>query len=99
VDEGSWLKLWKKAHDVLSKATDLVVWGYSLPFTDVKTQHLFSLALADKPRFNLCIIDPSSATRLRWRDLFKNALYWEYNSITDFFDHPPNWWAESAGGQ
>lgn len=96
IDEGAWLNLWKKAYNVLSKATDVIVWGYSLPFTDVKTQQLFLLALGEKQNFNLCVIDPSSTTRLRWRDLFKNALYWEYHTISEFFAHSPTWWPNAA---
>ena len=94
IEKPPWLPLWKKAYEILSKATELIVWGYSLPITDVKAQHLFSLSLALKDSFKLCIIDPSPLARLRWRELFKNALYWEYNNIEEFFSHPPKWWGK-----
>jgi hypothetical protein len=96
IEKNPWLSLWRTAYKVLARASELVVWGYSLQPTDIKAQQLFSLALAGKNNFNLCVIDPSQTTRGRWRDLFKNALYWEYESVKDFLVHPPNWWTKDA---
>jgi hypothetical protein len=74
IEESPWLQLWQTAFARLRASGSLIVWGYSLPTTDVKAQQLFELAFA-KRRFRLCVIDPSSVTRERWRELFPDALY------------------------
>jgi len=40
----------------------------------------------------LCVIDPSQATRDRWRELLPNAQYWEYDDIKAFKSATPAWW-------
>ena len=94
IEKAPWIKLWKLAHDQLSAATHVIVWGYSLPPTDIKAEQLFVLSLAGKHRepFSLCVVDPAESTRLRWRALFPKALFWEFPSIERFLEHPPAWW-------
>jgi hypothetical protein len=74
----------------LSKTSTLIVWGYSLPMTDVKAQQLFALTL--KKLVRLCVIDPSRATHERWREIVPDALYWEFSDVKDFLGHSPSWW-------
>lgn len=90
IEDGPWLPIWQKAYKHLAATKCLVVWGYSLPQTDVKAQHLFSMALSDQT-INLCVIDPSASTRDRWRAVLPKARYWEYGGIGDFIDQPPRW--------
>jgi hypothetical protein len=93
IEGNPWLCLWRQAFQQLSKTLVLIIWGYSLPPTDVKTRELFSLAFSDGGgSLRLCVIGPSGETRRRWRDLLPNARYWEYDYIQSFFSHPPNWW-------
>jgi hypothetical protein len=98
IEKGPWLPIWQTAFTRLRRSQRLIVWGYSLPPTDVKAQHLFAIALASKP-LSLCVIDPSAGTRTRWRELLPKAKYWEYESIKDFLAQPPLWWpkTEPAG--
>jgi hypothetical protein len=91
IEKNPWLNLWKESMLRLEATGTVLVWGYSLPPTDVKAQQLFTLALSGR-RFRLCIVDPSTATRDRWRELFPEALYWEYDNIRSFLRHPPKWW-------
>jgi SIR2-like domain len=88
-----WLTLWKKAHQQLQKTKYIVVWGFSLPATDVKARELFMISIPDGgANRRLCVVDPSQATRDRWRELLPNAQYWEYESIKAFRSATPAWW-------
>lgn len=93
IERRPWLLLWRTAYERLRTAGTLLIWGYSLPQTDIKAQHFFTLALAEKP-IRLCVIDPSAATQRRWRELLPQALFYPYNSIEHFFSAPPQWWQE-----
>jgi SIR2-like domain len=92
IEEAPWIDLWKQALTKLTESDNVVVWGYSLPPTDVKAYVLFSLGLSDRP-VNLCIIDPSNETKARWRNIFPNARFWEFQSAELFIRHPPDWFA------
>jgi hypothetical protein len=52
------LTLWKNACAALQAAEHVIVWGYSLPPTDIKAQQLFSITL-ERRDLKLCVIDPS----------------------------------------
>jgi SIR2-like domain len=93
VTRGPWLPLWKKAYQQLQKASFIVVWGFSLPITDVKARELFTISISDGgTNKRLCVIDPSQATCDRWRELLPNEQYWEYDNIKNFSSAPPAWW-------
>jgi hypothetical protein len=93
VTRGPWLPLWRKAHQQLQKTKYIIVWGFSLSPTDVKARELFTISVLDGGvDRRLCVIDPSQATRDRWRDLLPNAQYWEYDSIRAFRSASPAWW-------
>lgn len=93
IERRPWLQLWRKAFKRLMHIEALIVWGYSLPPTDIKAQHFFSLSLADRP-VKLCVVDPSDETRRRWRELLPKAHFFPYSSIDRFFDAPPLWWRQ-----
>jgi hypothetical protein len=95
IERRPWLHLWKTAYERLANVEAVIVWGYSLPPTDIKAQHFFSLALGNRP-VTLCVIDPSEATRRRWRELLPQALYFPYNSVEHFLQAPPRWWRQPA---
>ncbi|HET9180864.1 MAG TPA: SIR2 family protein [Candidatus Angelobacter sp.] len=88
-----WLWLWQKAHQQLKKTEFIIVWGFSMATTDVKARELFNISIPDGgARRRLCVIDPSQATRDRWRELLPSAQYWEYDNIKGFLSAPPPWW-------
>jgi len=87
----------EKAFDNLEKIDSVIVWGYSLPPTDVKAQLVFQLALSDRV-FNLCVIDPSAPVRDRWRMMFPDAKFWEFETVEKFFDNVPRWWRDHPDG-
>jgi hypothetical protein len=93
IESRPWRPLWRTALARLQQVGTVIVWGYSLPPTDVKAQQLFFLALGAR-RFRLCVIDPSVITRERWREMFPDAQYWEYNNVDDFLKYPPSWWSK-----
>jgi hypothetical protein len=93
IERQPWLRLWRTAYERLDQVEALLVWGYSLPPTDIKAQHFFRLALDRRP-VKLCVVDPSEITRRRWRELCPAAHYFPYPSIEHFFRSPPRWWRE-----
>jgi hypothetical protein len=90
IERQPWLEIWRKAYERLSKCTGLVIWGYSLPKTDLKAYQLFSLARRNN--MNVCVIDPSPDTKDRWRKLFLSSKFWEYSYIEEFLKARPAWW-------
>jgi hypothetical protein len=93
VTHGPWLALWRRAHQQLRETKHIIVWGFSLPTTDVKARELFTISVPDGgANRRLCVIDPSQATRDRWWELLPNAQYWEYESFKGFKSASPAWW-------
>jgi hypothetical protein len=93
VTRGPWLPLWKKAHQQLQRTNYIIVWGFSLPATDVKARELLTISIPDGGTDKrLCVIDPSQSARDRWRELLPSAQYWEYENIRAFRSAPPGWW-------
>jgi len=91
IEKQPWLSLWQQAYNRLLVCDRLIVWGYSMPPTDIKASSLFTLALGARA-IDLCVIDPSQASRERWRQLLPKARYWEYDGIRDFKKEAPSWW-------
>ena len=91
IEREPWLSLWQTAFKRLQQAEIILVWGYSLPTTDIKAQHLFDLTLARRD-LKLCVVDPSQETCKRWRELLPRAEFWTYPSVEFFFQSPPQWW-------
>lgn len=93
IEKKPWLGLWRDAYKSLCAATHVIVWGYSLPPTDIKAEHLFSLSLGSNKNLKFCVIDPAAATRERWRKLLPDASYWEYQDIEQFLKLSlKSWW-------
>ena len=90
IEHMPWVALWRTALRRLQMAENVMVWGYSMPSTDVKAYVLFTMGLADRP-INLCVIDPSPETCKKWRTLFSHAKYWEYKSAREFLRSGPPW--------
>jgi hypothetical protein len=97
IEEPPWRHLWKTAFSQLRHTAALVVWGYSLAPTDVKSQQLFRITVGRRgTELKLCVIDPSMDTRQRWRDLLPKAQYWEYEAVESFLRYPPAWWKQQT---
>ena len=92
VEEQPWSRIWKQAATHLYKTSRLIVWGYSLPQTDLKALELLKLSLGRGCLEDLCVIDPSAEVRTRWRAMFHKHKFWPYAKIEEFFEHPPPWW-------
>jgi hypothetical protein len=93
IEADPWREVWIGAIERLEACNSVIVWGYSLPQTDVKAQLAFQLALGDRV-INLCVIDPSSVVRDRWRAMFPDARFWEFENVERFLDNVPRWWRE-----
>ena len=87
------IKIWRAAFGQLKASDSAIVWGYSLPPSDVKASLVFQLAL-DRRSLNLCVIDPSIGTRDRWRAICPNAKFWEFDSVEQFLTVNPPWWRD-----
>lgn len=97
IEQNPWLQLWQQAYLQLQSSNIVIVWGYSLPPTDVKARELFSIAVAESGAgIKLCVIDPSAVSRQRWRELYSRAQFWEYERVLDFLKYPPQWWSHLA---
>jgi hypothetical protein len=94
VEEHPWNQIWMQAAAHLNKTVRLIVWGYSLPLTDLKALELLKLSLGSgrSSLKDVCIIDPSAAVRTRWRAMFPGQRFWPYERVEEFLDHPPTWW-------
>ena len=94
VEEHPWSQIWRQAAAHLNKTSRLIVWGYSLPLTDLKALELLKLSLGSGRSCleDVCIIDPSAAVRTRWRAMFPGHRFWPYEAIDEFLEHPPRWW-------
>jgi hypothetical protein len=95
IERRPWVTLWREALEKLRAAENVVVWGYSMPPTDVKAYLLFTLGLSGRP-LNLCVIDPKDETRERWRNLFHDSKYWEYKSADKFLKYRPSWFGAAG---
>lgn len=89
-----WREPWEEASRRLRETESLLVWGYSLPATDLKVRELLDIGLTPRERGgcsklssglkHLCVIDPNNETADRWRRLFLHAQFWRYRSIEEF---------------
>jgi hypothetical protein len=86
IEGGVWLKMWKKAAEHLRRTNILIIWGYSLPTTDLKARELLTLAFPrgeDKPN-KVVVIDPSRETQDRWRRMFLGKTFFRFSSSPEF---------------
>jgi hypothetical protein len=93
IEESPWRTVWQRAAEHLGNTRHLIVWGYSLPLTDLKALELLKLSLGPgrSPLEDVCVIDPSTTVRTRWRAMFPKQRFWPYDGIQEFIERPPNW--------
>lgn len=85
VEKGLWLKIWKAAAAQLVHTDSLIVWGYSLPATDLKVREMIKLALRRTDKLSkVAVIDPSSETQDRWRSMFLDRQFWRFRDYEEF---------------
>ena len=86
VEKGLWLKIWKATAQQLLRTHSLIVWGYSLPTTDLKARELLRLAcLAQHANLTrVAVIDTSRDTRDRWRSMFVKKQFWGFSNFEEF---------------
>jgi hypothetical protein len=92
IEDEPWRQIWASAATRLNKSSRLIVWGYSLPFTDLKASELMRLSLGRGCLEDVCVIDPSGEVRNRWRAMFPKQRFWPYEDIEEFFENQPTWW-------
>lgn len=88
IEEAPWRDIWQKAASQLRKTTTLIIWGYSLPLTDLKARELLQLSLLSELSAlkHVCVIDLSKDVRDRWRSTFLRQQFWQYETIEEFFE-------------
>lgn len=87
VERGIWLKIWKGAAAQLRRTDSLIIWGYSLPTTDLKARELMKLAFRPGSRLRkVAVIDPSTETQDRWRAMFLDKEFWRFRSFREFHE-------------
>ena len=92
IEEKPWSQIWRQAAAHLQRSSQLIVWGYSLPLTDLKALELLKLSLGTGCLEDVCVVDPSGAVRTRWRAMFLRHRFWPYETIEELFENPPSWW-------
>lgn len=92
IEKKPWKEIWVTAFNRVRGSRNVIVWGYSLPSTDIKSERFFELALNGGKAINLCVIDPSSATKDRWRETLPMASWYSYDNFDKFIGDPPVWW-------
>jgi len=86
VEAGVWLELWRRAAEQLRRTDILIIWGYSLPSTDLKARELLMLAFEGrKARLGkVVVVDPSEETQERWRRMFVRKVFFRFSSFEEF---------------
>jgi hypothetical protein len=94
IEDPPWSLVWRQAAEHLNLTSRLIVWGYSLPQTDLKALELLKLSVGPgrSPLEDVCVIDPSGDVRTRWRAMFPRQKFWPYEGIEEFLEHAPDWW-------
>jgi hypothetical protein len=97
VEKGLWLKLWRAAAQQLRRTDTLIIWGYSLPTTDLKARELLALAFGSREAklAKVAVIDPSKETQERWRRLFLSKVFFRFPNFEEF---SRSWAALARGG-
>jgi hypothetical protein len=97
IEKKPWKAIWLRAAQQLRRTRQLIVWGYSLPLTDLKARELLRLSFSPEVSVltGVCVIDPNAEASQRWRRIFLNQRFWTYGSIQEFFKDPPDWYPVS----
>jgi hypothetical protein len=92
IEQPPWASIWRRAAQHLIKTTGLIIWGYSLPLTDLKARELLRTALRDGTTLkHVSVIEPSAEVREKWRGEFVRQQFWPYKDVEEFFVNPPPW--------
>lgn len=83
--------MWDLAEERLSRATLVLVWGYSLPATDYHAEIMFAQA-ARRATFNLIVVNPDRAALARVTDVCGHAWTRWFFDIEDFFRFVDRGW-------
>ncbi len=75
-DTGRWTPVWTLAFETLTTAKKVTFIGYSFPSTDLAARTLFSEALRDLPRENICVVDLATeeADIVRFKSRYRGVL-------------------------
>ena len=94
IEAGLWRHLWRGAAEQLGRTDILIIWGYSLPTTDLKARELLTLAFERRKAklSRVVVIDPSNETQERWRRMFVRKVFYRFPEFESF---KPCW--EGAG--
>jgi hypothetical protein len=87
IEENPWKKIWANAATHLRSTQCLIIWGYSLPLTDVKARELFRIAFPPGRNVlkTVCVVDPDAECRRRWREMFFGIRFKGCVNIEEFF--------------
>lgn len=93
IENEPWLGVWRKAAEQLQRTQSLIIWGYSLPTTDLKAKELVRLSLLEEDGNlkKVAVIDPSKETQDRWRSLFSGQQFWRFADFDEFNDFRTKW--------
>lgn len=94
IENAPWRNIWRSTAEHLQKTTHLLIWGYSLPLTDLKARALIDLCLRnqDHGALRVCVVDHSEEVLDRWHDLFAGCEFWPFRDIKEFFGSKMGWW-------
>ncbi len=79
--------IWKQAEEKLKEATQIIIFGYSFPASDLESAYLFKRALKGRNDLGLSIIDPDPSVIQKFVNITDmNEINW-YKSPSEFFEH------------
>ena len=89
VETGLWLRTWKGAAEQLLRTNILIIWGYSLPITDLKARALLTLTFSRQQAklSKVVVIDPSKQTQERWRAMFLRKTFFRFSDFAEFEEY------------
>jgi hypothetical protein len=80
--------VWKKAADVLSKADNIFVIGYSLPETDIFFKYLYSIgSMSDHIIKNFVVYDPDTKVHDRFLNFIGGSVKDRFVPVESFFEN------------
>ncbi len=95
-DKGVFAGLWKRAASAIKRA-EHIVFGYSLPATDLHSTALFRTAVTTGGLISLNMVNPDAETRKRTRSVLQRGLkdssrVLSFNSTGEFLASNPRTW-------
>lgn len=77
-------KSWKQAYDLLKKANEIRILGYSLPDTDAYVKYLFGISLKDSfnlKKIDVITLDSDGKTKERFERLFESSKLLRFKNM------------------